>query len=56
MVNNYRISDEVESLRFADMLDESRHENFPDDSSVIFIKKDLQIEKCGLELMWIKTV
>lgn len=50
IVESYRISDKVEALRFADILDDSRHENFPDDLSVIFIKKDLQMEK-----MWVRV-
>lgn len=45
IANSYFINENVEMLRFADILDNSRHENFPDDVEVLLIKKDLQIEK-----------
>lgn len=49
LINNYFVNDDVEQLRFVEILDSSRHEDFPDDVEVLFIKEGLQIEK-----MWVR--
>ena len=48
-LKNYYVNDGVEALRFIDILDSSRHEDFPDDLEVLFFKEGLQIEK-----MWVR--
>ena len=42
---HYYVNDNVEMLRYAYMLDDSRHADFPDDVEVLFIKEGLQIER-----------
>ena len=49
IANSYFINDDVETLRFSEVLDNSRHEDFPDDVGVLFFKKDCQVEK-----MWVR--
>lgn len=49
IVDHYHVNDKVEMLRFADILDASRHEDYPDDLETLFIKDGLKIEK-----MWVR--
>ena len=49
IANSYFVSEDIEALRFLDMLDDSRHEDFPDDVEVLFFKEGLQAEK-----MWVR--
>lgn len=49
IINNYFVNDDVEQLRFVENLDSSRHEDFPDDVGVLFLKEGFEIEK-----MWVR--
>ena len=48
-LSGYYVNNGVEALRFIDILDDSRHEDFPDDLEVFFVKDGLQLEK-----MWVR--
>lgn len=49
ITDSYSVNEKVEMLRYVDILDGCRHEDFPDDYEVIFVKKDCQMEK-----MWVR--
>ena len=49
IANSYSPSEDIEALRFVEILDASRHADFPDDVGVLFLKEGLQIEK-----MWVR--
>ncbi|WP_407454829.1 hypothetical protein [Methanobrevibacter sp.] len=48
-LDNYHVNNDIEALRFIEVLDESRNEDFPDDVMVFFIK-----ENCQMERMWVR--
>lgn len=48
-LKSYDVNDEITALRYIELLDEFRHEQYPDDVEVVFIKEDLQMEK-----MWVR--
>ena len=47
--DSYKVNEKVEMLRYVDILDDCRHEAFPDDYEVIFVKED-----CNMEKMWVR--
>lgn len=49
ITDSYSVNEKVEMLRYVDILDDCRHEAFPDDYEVIFVKEDCQMEK-----MWVR--
>lgn len=49
VTDNYSVNENVEMLRHVEILDDCRHEYFPDDVEVLFIKQGNQIEK-----MWVR--
>ncbi len=49
ITDSYKVNEKVEMLRYVDILDDCRHEAFPDDYEVIFVKEDCQMEK-----MWVR--
>lgn len=49
IADSYFVNEGVESLRFIEILDSSRHEDYPDDIQVIFIKENLEPEG-----MWVR--
>ena len=50
IVDNYHVNDNVEALRFIDILDNAREPDYPDDLKTIFIKEGLQMEQ-----MWVRA-
>ena len=50
IVDNYYVNEKVEALRFADILDSCRENDYPDDLKCIFIKEGLKMEQ-----MWVRV-
>lgn len=49
IANSYYVNEDIENLRFVEILDDSRNEDFPDDVKVIFYKEGLKLEQ-----MWVR--